>query len=480
MTAPWLLRFVRILLAMAMLIVSGAALADPAPQTLVRAHLEPSGPVVAGSQVELVVELLTTSFFTHAPDWPLFNVPDALVTLPDEQAVNLSETMDGTRWFGVSRAYRITPQAARTYEIPAFAITVYPGGASGPVRVTTPALKLETSMPPGAQGMRVFFPTQKLVASQKIEPAQGRIRVGDTVTRTITQTATSTESMLIPPVVFGDIEGLRRYARPSATRNLMQDRAGLVAGERTDSTSYMADRSGRFSLPPVSIEWWNTKTQNREVIDLPAVTFSAVAAHEKPVFDIPVDSLKGMAPHKVIVVDRSDVFAGCVILILALAAVWLYPQLTGFYQRIRRTLTDARKRYREGDIPAWRALRSAAREGSLQHVVPTLYDWMDRSPDFEHPARLDRLAPSSSPEVRALIDAVTGHYAVTSDHAVTSNPVETLDRAVTSERAADSKPAERSETTPHWQRAIATLRTTTRRARKQRMTAPALPPLNLD
>jgi hypothetical protein len=471
---------------MMMLFVSGMSAADPVPQTRVRAHLEPSGPIVAGSQVELVVELLTTSFFTEAPDWPLFNVPDALVTLPDE-ATNLSETIDGTRWFGVSRAYRITPQAARTYDIPAFAIPIHPSGANGPVQVTTPALKLETSMPPGAQGMRVFFPAPKLVASQRIEPAQGRIRVGDTVTRTVTQTATDTESMLIPPVVFGEVEGLRRYAQSSSTRNLTQDRAGLVAGERTEIASYTAVRSGKFKLPPVRIEWWNTKTQKREVIELPAVSFSAVAAPEKPVFNIPVDSLRGMVPHKVIVVDRSDVFITCMILMLVFAMIWLSPRLAGFSRRVRRALEAAHKRYRDSDIPAWLALRSAVRHGSLKRVVPALYDWMDRSPDFEHPARLDRLARSDNPAIRALIDALTQHYAVTSEIHTAPGPAGEpgdVDAAgpasAAPERAAKLHFGRRAGTTGEWQRVITALRTTARRARKKRMATSALPPLNLD
>src|ERR1700761_262452 len=73
------------------------ALADPAPRTLVRAHLEPAGPVVAGSEVKLVVDLLTTTWFTEAPNWPLFTLADAIVSLPDEQADNLSEDIDGVR-----------------------------------------------------------------------------------------------------------------------------------------------------------------------------------------------------------------------------------------------------------------------------------------------------------------------------------------------------------------------------------------------
>ncbi|CAM2171885.1 hypothetical protein PSAC2689_10650 [Paraburkholderia sacchari] len=51
------------------------ARADDAPKVMVRAHLEPVGAVVAGTQVKLVVDCLTTTWFTEAPDWPLFDVP---------------------------------------------------------------------------------------------------------------------------------------------------------------------------------------------------------------------------------------------------------------------------------------------------------------------------------------------------------------------------------------------------------------------
>jgi hypothetical protein len=41
----------------------------------------------------------------------------------------------------------------------------------------------------------------------------------------------------------------------------------------------------------VTIEWWNTAAQRREKIVLPAVSFSATTASEKPLFDIPLDAL---------------------------------------------------------------------------------------------------------------------------------------------------------------------------------------------
>ncbi|WP_244220839.1 hypothetical protein [Paraburkholderia aromaticivorans] len=252
-------RFARSLALLAALLLSllacGPATADPAPRIMARAHLEPAGPVVAGSEVKLVVDLLTTTWFTEAPNWPLFTVADAIVNLPDEHAVNLSEDIDGTRWFGVSRAYRIAPQAAKTFEIAPVAITVYPGGMTGPAQVSTPALKFVATLPPGAEGMTPFFAAPKLTVEQKLEPAPGHLAVGAPLTRTITQRAAGTESMLIPPAVLAEVPGLKRYARPAATRNFVEDRAGLVAGERTDSASYVAERSGTFSLPPVTLEW---------------------------------------------------------------------------------------------------------------------------------------------------------------------------------------------------------------------------------
>jgi hypothetical protein len=79
--------FVRLFLILMLVLAGGvgvSASAQSAPQLVVRAHLEPSGPVVAGTQVKLIVDCLTTTWFTEAPNWPLFTVRGAIVDLPDE------------------------------------------------------------------------------------------------------------------------------------------------------------------------------------------------------------------------------------------------------------------------------------------------------------------------------------------------------------------------------------------------------------
>ena len=440
-----LLRLIRWLCVLMLLAVAVAAarVADNTPQAMVRAHLEPSGSVVAGSQIKLVVDCLTTSWFTEAPDWPLFDVPGAIVSLPDEQAENLHEVINGVDWFGVSRAYRIVPQTAQAFVIHSFAITVQPGQMSGPVKLMTPELKFAATVPAGAEGMRIFFPTQKLVATQQIRPSPAHAKVGDEITRTVTQRATGTQSMFIPPLDFPEVAGLKRYPGNATTRDVVEDRAGLVAGERTDTATYRIEHGGKLRLPALTIEWWNTAARRKETIVLPEVTISAVAATEKPIFAIPVNSLGNGAAHRIIVVDREQIVIAGLIVALLSALVWAYPRLVRFYQSARRYTREVQRRHADGAAPAWRALRRATREGVPQHIVPALYRWMDKSGEFGHPARID-----GSEGLEPLANVINSHY---------SNGVMGEVQWTAVERA---------------------LRRTTKRARKQRKKQSSLPPLN--
>ena len=402
---------VRLVALLVCLGTSGFVAADPAPRIMARTHLEPAGPVVAGSEVKLVVDVLTTTWFTEAPNWPLFNLPDAIVSLPDEQAVNLSEDIDGTRWFGVSRAYRIAPRAGKTFDIAPLTITVYPGGMTGAAQVSTPALKLVATLPPGAEGMSTFFAAPQLSVEQKIAPAPRHLAVGAPLTRTITQRATATESMLIPPAPLGDVPGLKRYAKPAATRNIVEDRAGLVAGERTDSATYVADRSGTFNLPPVTIEWWNTTTRRKETVVLPAVRISAEAVREKPLFEIPVDAMLHGTSHRIVVIHASAAIAGGLIALGVVLLIAMRARAGSWVRYAAREVRDARTRWLASDALAWIRLASTARSGEWRRTIPALYSWMDRSRDFGRPARLDSIHAEVDADAATLLAAVESNYA---------------------------------------------------------------------
>lgn len=393
----------------AALALAAGARADDPPKTMVRAHLEPAGPVVAGTQVKLVVDVLTTTWLTDAPDWPLFDLPGAIVTLPDEQAHNVNEMIGDQRWFGVSRAYRIAPQAGRKYTVPSFAIHALPGGATAPVTLMTPALSFVATVPPGAEGMTVFFPTSHLSASQRIEPSGTHLQVGDTITRTITQRADGTEAILIPPAPLGDVDGMQRYARPAETKDDLEGSRGLVAGVRTDAAMYVVNRPGHIELPAIDIEWWNTAQQRRERLTLPAVSIRARGARETPLFEIPAEAA-GRAAHRVLVIGRADLWLAGGGMALALAALWLWPRLVGAARRIQQRATAWRRTLATGEPRAWHVLRRATRARSWPPFVAALYAWLDRRAT-DRGAPLSGLTGVDAPDIAPVRQAVYASYA---------------------------------------------------------------------
>jgi hypothetical protein len=372
--------------------------ADEPPRTQVRTHIEPSGTVVAGGEVKLVIDVLTTTYFVEAPDWPQFTIPDAVVSLPDENATNLSETIDGVRWFGVSRSYRIAPQASKTFDVPAISIPVHPGGIDTPVVLTTSPLKFTATLPPGAEGMRTFFATSALSATQTFAPDSRKIHVGDTLTRTVVQRASGTQAMLLPPVVYAEVAGTRLHVEPGSTHDITDDRAGLVAGERTDHASYVVQQSGHLTLPPITIDWWNTQTRKRESIVLPALTLSVSAADERPVFDIPTEALAGGLRHRILMVDRSDIAIGVCVIVALIAMAWLWPRLVVAARRLKHAAQVRRARYAQSDAHAWFALRAALRNGTLAQIIPALYVWLDRHAAPTSPARIEDLLAEAEAE----------------------------------------------------------------------------------
>ena len=68
-----------------------------AAEPFARATVDDSGDIVPGRQVYVTVDVFAPDFFTSPPQFPLFDLPNALVTLPDERAQNILQTVDGVQ-----------------------------------------------------------------------------------------------------------------------------------------------------------------------------------------------------------------------------------------------------------------------------------------------------------------------------------------------------------------------------------------------
>jgi hypothetical protein len=259
-----------------------AALAAEAPQ--VRVRIEQTGPIYVGQSVRLDVTVLVPNFFMSSPQFPLFDLPGAVVTMPGGGAVNVNETIGGTTYAGIQRAYVIVPQREGTFVLPPARITfqyaAVPGKAS-PGSVTLPPRKLDVLLPPGAKTAQGVLPVARVTIQQKVEGLQKKpLRVGDAITRRIEIVADHTQSMMIPPPTFEAPAGVRVYHKDPQLTDVTDERGQFQGGRRVDVATYLFDRPGTYTLPAISERWFDPRANHAEVAEAPEIHVSVVPGPE--------------------------------------------------------------------------------------------------------------------------------------------------------------------------------------------------------
>src|SRR5262249_13361829 len=229
----------RALVLIALLLATSAAYAADEPR--IRAEIMTKEPFLVGQQIRVDVTVLVPNYFLSSPQFPTFDIPDAVVILLDENAVNSSETIDGGSYAGIRKGYAITPQRDGEFVLPPAAITfnyaAEPGKPPVAGTVALPPLRFTVRRPAGAPA------TGPLVAKGEITPTLDRdpkdLKAGDALTRTVETIAANTQAMMIPPPTFAAPAGVRLYQHDPALSDVTTDRGGFVGGRRTDRVTYV-------------------------------------------------------------------------------------------------------------------------------------------------------------------------------------------------------------------------------------------------
>lgn len=257
-------------------ILGNALAAEP----FARAAIEGNGDIVPGQQLRLTVDVFVPDFFISPPQFPLFAVPNAMVTLPDERGFNLTQTIDGVQYSGIRRSYAVVPEASGPYTLPDIPIELgySVGGKPTKATITIPGIsfKVGGSSLPG----QPVFAADGLTIEQSFDRDPSKLKAGDALSRIIAITALDTQAMMIPPVELGHASGLQQYVKPPKIEDGI-DINRETASRRTETIVYTAAAAGTFDIPAVSYPWFDVDSKAEKTAALPDVKVSVSPASVK-------------------------------------------------------------------------------------------------------------------------------------------------------------------------------------------------------
>ncbi len=232
------------------------------------------------SQLHYTVKIFTAVNFLDASLEPL-EVDNAVVEGGSDRRYNTQ--IDGRYYRVIERRYSIYPQASGELEIPALTFQARVEGYRqslldpGKLVIKRSREHRVTVLPPPAEfSGPVWLPARQLNLSQHWSSDPTALKVGDSITRTVSLQADGLLGSQLPALPATELAGAKLYPDKAKIEN--GDEQSPWTGVRSEATAIIPTAPGEFLLPEIRIPWWNTETQQMEVAVLPEFRFSVAPA----------------------------------------------------------------------------------------------------------------------------------------------------------------------------------------------------------
>lgn len=298
-----------------------------------------------------------------------------------------STQINGMDYWVTERQYAIFPQQSGVFTITPLSLTAevvtnqrprfngfFNRQSSETRRISSKAITLTVQPVPKSFTGTAWLSAESLQLAENWSDNRLQSKVGEPLTRTITLTAKGTTVGQLPELsTKTPIDGIKTYPdQPVLKEDKQSD--GLIA-LREEKIAYIPSKAGDFTLPALTISWFNTKTQKVEVASLPAVSIKALATGNQPApSPLSTQPQQQTDSPQTAVTPSTDnlLWQG---LSAFLAVGWL---LTGalFYRRSRaKSPTHIQPVHKATDQDEKKALKRACRQHNPQAAKLALLQW---------------------------------------------------------------------------------------------------------
>ena len=138
------------------------------------------------------------------------------------------------------------------------------------VRLLSQGLTIEVLTKADSFKAQHWLPSTGIQLTEDWQGDIDQLSAGIPVTRTITMTAEGLTAAQLPDLGQRDIQGVNQYPDKPVFRD-RRSGAGIV-GKRQQKIALIATSGGRYTIPEISIPWWNLETDQLEFARIPSRT----------------------------------------------------------------------------------------------------------------------------------------------------------------------------------------------------------------
>lgn len=331
--------------------------------------------------------------------------------------------VEGRRYAVFERNYAIYPQVSGKLSIgpvrfqgqlsAASPFSLDPFGAAGRTVVRqSEAVELQVEPIPAAYPSGHWLPAADVEITEKWSKTPLELLPNEPVTRTLTLTARGLTASQLPEMQELLPDGFRQYPDQPALEN--RKSAEGITGVRQQKNAIIPARPGEYTLPEISLPWWNTETQALEYAVLPERQVRVTPAAPDAAIDTPVLPAPGIDTP---IQDRpasetgeisaapTDASPGISIwqwLTCILAVAWL-ATLVYILKNRRRKRAEGPPAQNENLKQARKALERACRDDDPERAKTALLQWAIIRPQGSPASSLGDLEKQVNEELAAEI-----------------------------------------------------------------------------
>lgn len=334
-----------------------------------RVWIEPEENIISRQQVNLQIEVATDKWFSGGMKIRHFEVDDAIVLQREKFAVNSTRNEGEKSWTVQQWTLAVYPLRDGVFDVPAIPLQLSVAGENLEAIVgetNTEPFSFIATLPEQVTASDSWIATDRFDIKDSFDKAPDELSPGDALIRTIKMSADNLPAMMLPEVTLDVIPGIAIYTKPPQLTDKV-NRGDYIA-QRTQTITYVFEKTGEYLLPKQSYFWWNLESQSYESVELDEYKFTITSITNK---DAPGEQTSHSIDENMFA-RWITLFENAAVLVLLVLGVWIVVRR---YRARHKSKTVEPPAMTEAGLR--KQFEKACAQDDKEKALALFYQWLD-------------------------------------------------------------------------------------------------------